>query len=121
MTLVQDIVSDEHARRRVLHAFKQRLKDAIRALPDNEKFAERITGNCVMINLRYVGNWSPENHIFSAQKDMLIDLIDSKNSAYDIVKKLRGILKTGKIKLCGGREVKLHEELLSALKDALRA
>jgi hypothetical protein len=81
---------------------KERLKEAIRNLPDSHDGVQMLSPNCGIVSLstiaKHKGNLSAGYWLSHETKRMLLKIIDSNRSMETTIDTIEGILSTGKIR-----------------------
>ena len=100
---------------------RERLKDAIRKLPDSATGVKMLAPNCGTVSFSEIAkhgfNLSPHYYLSRETKKVLLNLIDSNRTITSLVKAVEAVLSTGKLKCAGYTEI-IAPNVLEALKEA---
>jgi hypothetical protein len=100
---------------------RDRLKNAIRALPDSADGVKMLGKNCGTVSLstmlRNGFNMSAHYYLSHETKKVLLELVDSNRTVESLVNAIEAVLTTGKLK-CGGYTETIAPNVLEALKKA---
>lgn len=100
---------------------RERLKNAIRALPDSADGVKMLGPNCGTVPFSLIAkhgfNLSAHYYLTHETKKVLINLIDSNRTIESLVKAVEAVLSTGKVK-CTGYTETIAPNVLEALKKA---
>lgn len=99
-------------------AARERLKQAIKALPDSADGVKMLAPNCCTVSISQVAqhgfNMSPRYWLTQETKTQLIALVDSSRTIESMVNAIEAVLITGKLK----DGSKIPPNVLQALKGA---
>ena len=100
---------------------RERLKNAIRALPDSADGVKMLGTNCGTVSFSHIashgGNLSAHYYLTRETKKVLLNLIDSNRTVESLVTAIETVLTTGKLKCTGYTEI-IAPNVLEALKAA---
>jgi hypothetical protein len=100
---------------------RDRLKNAIRALPDSADGVRMLAPNCGVVSssliARHGFNLSAHYYLTHETKRVLLGLIDSNRTVDSLVNAIEAVLTTGKVKCIGYTET-IAPNVLEALKKA---
>lgn len=100
---------------------KERLKEAIRNLPDSHDGVQMLSHNCGTVSLstiaKHEGNLSARYWLSHETKNMLLKIIDSNRSMETTIATIEDILSTGRIRYHTYSET-LAPNILNHLKTA---
>jgi len=100
---------------------RERLKNAIRALPDSADGVKMLGKNCGSVPSSMIAshgfNLSPHYYLTLETKRVLLNLIDSNRTVMSLINAVETVLNTGKLK-CSGYTETIAPNVLEALKKA---
>jgi hypothetical protein len=100
---------------------RDRLKNAIRALPDSADSVKMLGKNCGIVSFSHIAkhgfNLSANYYLSRETKKVLLKLIDSNRTVDSLVNAIETVLTTGKLKCIGYTET-IAPNVLEALKAA---